>query len=78
MNHTSSLRYAVAGEIPVFSASWRIRLGRHERREKILMKRYRIFFLDTIFVLLVPFACHGESQSSRMVKKVFICRSING
>ncbi len=41
MNHTSSLRYAVAGEIPVSSASWRIRRGGHERGEghkKIIFK----------------------------------------
>ncbi len=46
LNHTSSLRYAVAGEIPVFTT---LRRGRHEIN-KITFRR--IFSLKTFFVLL--------------------------
>ncbi len=49
--HPSPLHYAEAGE----------------KREKINMKLYRIFFLKTIFVLLVPF----------VVKSIYSKESIN-
>jgi len=58
-----------------------------ERRGKIKMKLYRIFFLNTIFVLLacpvefvfystgVPFACYGGAWRSRMVENLYVGES---
>jgi len=36
----------------------------HERREKIIMKLYKIFFLKIILVFLVPFAFNAYPSVS--------------